>query len=54
MSVDTGLAVEDNDTVGKVGGHDEIVLDDEGSLLGVHDETLDDTRGNDTLLGIEV
>lgn len=54
VGVDTGLAVEDNDTVGKVGSHDEIVLDDEGRLLGVHDVSLDNTRCNDTLLGVEV
>lgn len=54
VGIDTGLAVEDNDTIGKVSGHDEIVLDDEGSLLGVHDESLDDTRGHNTLLGIEI
>lgn len=53
-SIDGGLSVEDNDTVSQVGGHDEIVLDDEGSLLGVHDETLDDTGGDNTLLGIQV
>ena len=52
--VDGGLTVEDNDTVSKVGGHDEIVLDDESGLLGVHDETLDDTSSNDTLLGVQV
>ena len=54
MRVDTGLTVKDNDTVGEIGSHDEIVLDDEGRLLGVHDVSLDDSRGNDTLLGIEV
>lgn len=43
MSIDTRLAVKDNDTVGEVGGHDEVVLHDESSLLGVHDESLDDT-----------
>lgn len=52
--IDRGLAVEDNDAIGKVGRHDEIVLDDEGCLLGVHDEALDDASGNDTLLGVEV
>ena len=52
--VDRGLTVEDDDAVGKVGGHDEIVLDDEGGLLGVHDEALDDARGDDTLLRVEV
>lgn len=54
VRLDGRLAVEDDDTVGKVGCHDEIVLDDEGGLLGVHDEALDDTRGDNTLLGIEV
>ena len=52
--MDSRLTIEDNDTIGKVGGHDEIVLDDESGLLGVHDETLDDTGSNDTLLGVEV
>lgn len=54
MGVDTRLSVEDDDTVGEVGGHDEIVFDDECGLLGVHDEALDDTGGNDTLLGVKV
>lgn len=54
VGIDTRLAIEDNDAVGKVSGHDEIVLDNEGGLLGVHDETLDDARGNDTLLRVEV
>lgn len=52
--LDGGLAVEDDDAVGEVGGHDEIVLDDEGGFLGVHDEALDDAGGDDTLLGVEV
>lgn len=54
VGANAGLAVEDNDTIGEVGGHDEVVLDDESSLLGVHDEALDDTAGDDTLLGIKV
>lgn len=54
MGVDARLAIKDNDAVRQVGGHDEIVLDDEGGLLRVHDEALDDTRGDDTLLRIEV
>ena len=52
--VDTGLAIEDNDSVSQVSGHDEIVLNDECRLLGVHDETLDDTGSNDTLLRVQV
>jgi hypothetical protein len=45
--------INDN-TVSEVGGHDEIVLNDEGSLLSVENETLDNLGGNDTLLGVEV
>ena len=41
--IDSWLTVEDNDTVGKISGHDEIVLDDKSSFLSVHDETFDDT-----------
>lgn len=54
VGVDTGLTVKDNDAVGEVGGHDEIVLNDECCLLGVHNEALDDAGRNDTLLGVEV
>lgn len=41
-------------TVSKVGGHDKVVLDNEGSTLKVDDEAFDDLGCNDTLLGIEV
>lgn len=54
VRVDTRLAIEDNDSISQVGSHDEIVLDDEGSLLGVHDISLDDTRSNNTLLGVKI
>lgn len=54
MSINTGLAVKDNDAIGKICGHGEIVLNDESSLLGVHDETLDDSGSNDTLLRVKV
>jgi hypothetical protein len=47
------LTLEDNDPVGEVGCHDEIVLDDERSLLRVQDETLDNLGGDNTLLGVE-
>ena len=33
-----GLTLEHDDTVGEVGGHDEVVLDDEGRLFRVEDE----------------
>ena len=48
------LSVKDDDAVGKICGHDEIVLYDEGCLLGMHDESFNDSSGNDTLLGIKV
>ena len=51
--IDGGLAFEHDDTVGEVSGHDEVVLDDEGSLLCVQDETLDDLAGNNTLFRIQ-
>ncbi len=54
VRVNTWLTVENNDTVSQVGGHDEIVLNDEGSLLGVHDESLDDTGSDNALLRVEV
>lgn len=54
VSVKAWLAVKDNDTISKVSCHDEIVLDNKSCSLGVHDEALDDSRGNDTLLRIEV
>ena len=33
-------------SVGKVGGHDEVVLNDESGLLGVKNETLDHLKEN--------
>lgn len=54
MGIDTGLAIEDNDPVSKICCHDEIVLDNEGGLLGVHNEALDDTAGHDTLLRVQI
>ena len=50
---DGGLTLEHDDAVREVGGHDEVVLDDERGLLGVQDEALDDFARDDTLLGIQ-
>ena len=36
---DSGFTLEDNDTIGEIGGHDEIVLDDEGGLLRVENKS---------------
>ena len=52
--LDTRLAVIDDDSVRQIGGHDEIVFDDEACLLGTHDEALDDLGGTDALLTIQV
>ena len=41
---DRGLALKDNDTVGKVGCHDEIVLDNESGLLRMQDESTTEFR----------
>ena len=52
-SRDGRLTLEDNDPVGKVGGHDEIVLNDERSLLRMKYESLDNFGSDNTLLGIQ-
>lgn len=49
-SVYGGLPIEDHDTVCEVCSHNEIVLDYESCLLGMHNEALDHARRNDTLL----
>jgi hypothetical protein len=54
MCVNARLPVENNDPIGKVRGHDEIVLDNESGLLGVHDESFDDATAHDTLLRIQI
>jgi len=54
VGVDARFAIKDNDAVRQVRGHDEIVLDHKGCLLSMHDEALDDTRGNDSLLRVKV
>ena len=49
VSIDGWLAVKHNDTVGEISSHDEIVLHNESCLLGVHDESLDDSGSSNTL-----
>lgn len=46
--------IEENDLVGHVGSHNEIVLNNEGSTLGRHNPSLHDLGGNDTLFGVEI
>lgn len=48
-----GFTLENNNTVGQVGCHDEIVLNDKRRLLGVEDESFHDFGGNDTLFGVQ-
>lgn len=48
------LAVVDDDSVGEVGRHDKVVLDNKGGLFGVDDEALDHLGGDDALLRVEV
>ena len=43
------FAIVDDNSVREVGGHDEVVLYDEGCLLRVEDKTLDELGARDTL-----
>mmetsp|Transcript_10961 Transcript_10961/g.37287 ORF Transcript_10961/g.37287 Transcript_10961/m.37287 type:complete len:249 (+) Transcript_10961:636-1382(+) len=54
LAGDPRPAVVDDHAVGEVGCHDEVVLHDEGRLLGVHDESLNHLCGHDALLRVEV
>lgn len=54
FGIDGWLTIEDDNTVSKIGCHDEIVLDDKSRFLGMHDETLDDSCSDDTLLRVQV
>mmetsp|Transcript_27806 Transcript_27806/g.65275 ORF Transcript_27806/g.65275 Transcript_27806/m.65275 type:complete len:213 (-) Transcript_27806:1461-2099(-) len=51
---DAGLPGVHHNAIGEVCCHDEVVLDHKGSLLAVHDESLNDLGAVDTLLGVEV
>jgi hypothetical protein len=52
--LDGGCTVEDDDSVGKVRSHDEIVLDDESGALRAHDKLLDHLTGDNTLFRVEI
>ena len=52
--INTRFTIKHNDAIGEVGSHDEIVFDNEGGLLGVHNESFDNTRSDNTLFGVEV
>lgn len=51
---DRGHALEDDDSVRQISGHDEIVLDDETGLFGVQDEAFQHLGSDQTLFGIEI
>mmetsp|Transcript_62608 Transcript_62608/g.147236 ORF Transcript_62608/g.147236 Transcript_62608/m.147236 type:complete len:458 (-) Transcript_62608:690-2063(-) len=53
-TVDTRGALVHHHAVCQVRGHDEVMLDDEAALLGVHDEALDHTRTEEALLRVQV
>jgi hypothetical protein len=46
-------AFKDDDTIGEVSCHDEVVLDDKGRFLGVENEALDHLCGDDALLRVQ-
>ncbi len=54
FAVNRGLSFVDDDAVGQVGGHDEIVLHHECGLLGMQNVSLDDLGGNNTLFRVQV
>ena len=49
-----GLTTEDDDLIGEISRHDEIVLHDKGSSLGIDDPTFHDASSEDTLFRIQV
>ena len=48
------LTLENDDTIGQVRSHDEIVFDDESCLFTVTNVSLDDSGSVQTLLGVQV
>lgn len=53
-TISTGSTFINNNQIGKISGHDEIVFNDETSLLGVQDESLDNLGSNNSLFGIQI
>ncbi len=54
VGLERGRALEHDDTIGQIRGHDEIVLDNEGGLLAVANVALDDLGRVQTLLRVQV
>jgi len=53
-TISTRSTFVNNNQIGKISGHDEIVFNDETSLLGVQDESLDNLGSNNSLFGIQI
>lgn len=54
ISLYSWRSAEDDDLIGQVGCHDEIMLDNERSSLGVHNPAFHDTSGKNTLFRVKV
>src|SRR6201996_5390976 len=54
FAINTWLTVENNHSICQISCHYEIVFDDKGSLLRMHDKPLNDAGSNDTLFGIQI
>ena len=50
----TWLTLVDDDLIGEVRGHNEVMLDDETALFRVHNEALDDASAEQSLLRVQV
>jgi hypothetical protein len=53
-TISTGSTFVNDNQISKISGHDEIMFNDETSLLGVQDESLDNLRGDNSLFGIQI
>lgn len=54
MGINRWLAIEHNDTVSEISSHDEIVLDNEGGLLRIHNESFNNSRSRNSLCKVFV
>ena len=54
LGFDCWGTLKDNHTVCKVGCHDKVVLNDESSFFGMHDESFDDFGCDNTLFRVKV
>lgn len=52
--LDRGHPLKNHNPVSQIGGHDEVVLNHKGRLLGMKDEPFDDACCNNTLLRVKI